>query len=99
MSEADDQNMARRDVIRGMGAALATAAALSPTLTAASASTQSAEPPSADTQRRQYWTAEYWAPKGDVRLYLYRKRTSAPVKGGAQLPVLLLVHGSSISGR
>jgi pimeloyl-ACP methyl ester carboxylesterase len=38
---------------------------------------------------------EYWAQKGDVRLYLYRKRRP----GDAILPVLFLVHGSSISGR
>src|SRR5438132_8920254 len=47
----------------------------------------------------QYWTKEYWAQKDDVRLYLYRKRHSAPKQGEAPLPVLFLVHGSSLSGR
>ena len=45
------------------------------------------------------WSQEYWAQKGDVKLYLYRKRATAPKPGAAPLPVLFLVHGSSISGR
>jgi alpha-beta hydrolase superfamily lysophospholipase len=40
---------------------------------------------------------EYWAKKGSVKLYLYRKRY-APVAGKTQ-PVLFLVHGSSNSAR
>ena len=46
-----------------------------------------------------FWCAEYWAQKGDVKLYVYRKRVAAPVPGEAPLPVLFLVHGSSFSGR
>lgn len=45
------------------------------------------------------WTAEYWAKKGNVKLYLYRKRASAPQPGARALPILFLVHGSSLSGR
>jgi alpha-beta hydrolase superfamily lysophospholipase len=45
------------------------------------------------------WSAEYWANKGEVRLYMYRKRMTAPQPGQAPLPVLFLVHGSSISSR
>jgi alpha-beta hydrolase superfamily lysophospholipase len=45
------------------------------------------------------WSEEYWAQKGDVKLYLYRKRSEPPKPGAARLPVLFLVHGSSISGR
>jgi pimeloyl-ACP methyl ester carboxylesterase len=40
--------------------------------------------------------AEYWARKGAVKLYLYRKRLAATQAGA---PLLFLVHGSSISGR
>ena len=47
----------------------------------------------------QYWTKEYWAQKGDVRLYMFRKRRSAPKQGEPALPVLFLVHGSSLSSR
>jgi len=45
------------------------------------------------------WSREYWAQKGDVKLYLYRKRRSAPEPGALALPVLFLVHGSSLSSR
>jgi pimeloyl-ACP methyl ester carboxylesterase len=36
---------------------------------------------------------EHWAQKGDVRLFLWRKRLAEPTMG----PPLLLVHGSSLS--
>ena len=45
------------------------------------------------------WTNDYWAQKGDVKLYKYRKRAGAPKAGEAPLPVLMLVHGSSMSSR
>jgi len=45
------------------------------------------------------WNAEYYVNKGPVRLYVYRKRATPPVAGQAPLPVLFLVHGSTVSGR
>lgn len=45
------------------------------------------------------WTEEYWAARGDIKLYIYRKRLGAPQKGTAPLPILFLVHGSSTSSR
>ncbi len=45
------------------------------------------------------WSNEYWAKKGDVSLNLFRKRVGAPKAGQGPLPVLFLVHGSSISAR
>ncbi|HEY6908381.1 MAG TPA: alpha/beta fold hydrolase [Myxococcales bacterium] len=45
------------------------------------------------------WSAEYTAKKGDVSLYMYRKRLGAPRKGEPARPVLFMVHGSSISSR
>ncbi len=44
-----------------------------------------------------FWNVRYEAKKGDVTLVLYRKRLSAPHPGHPKLPVLFLVHGSSIS--
>ena len=44
-----------------------------------------------------FWTARYQARKGDVTLAMYRKRLHAPQPNEASLPVLFLVHGSSIS--
>jgi pimeloyl-ACP methyl ester carboxylesterase len=49
----------------------------------------------ADTPRVQ--GEEHWVKKGDVKLYVYRKRP--PQDGGEPKPVLFLVHGSSFSGR
>ena len=49
------------------------------------------------------WSNEYWAKKsganGDVSLYMFRKRAGAPRSGEPALPVLFLVHGSSVSSR
>jgi alpha-beta hydrolase superfamily lysophospholipase len=45
------------------------------------------------------WSSDYWAKKGDVSLYMFRKRVGAPSAGEAPRPVLFLVHGSSISSR
>ena len=58
--------------------------------------------PAARLQQRtsdKVWSGEYWAQKGDVRLYLFRKRRAAPRTGEPALPVLVLVHGSSLSSR
>ncbi len=45
------------------------------------------------------WSNEYWTKKGSVPLNLFRKRAIAARKSDAPLPVLFLVHGSSISSR
>jgi pimeloyl-ACP methyl ester carboxylesterase len=46
------------------------------------------------------WSAEYTAKKGPVSLAMYRKRAGSPVLSGQPpLPVLFLVHGSSLSAR
>jgi len=45
------------------------------------------------------WSGEYTAKKGAVSLAMYRKRVGAPASGPSTLPVLFLVHGSSLSGR
>jgi pimeloyl-ACP methyl ester carboxylesterase len=44
-----------------------------------------------------FWTARYEAKKGDITLVLYRKRLHAPRPNEPKLPVLFLVHGSSVS--
>jgi pimeloyl-ACP methyl ester carboxylesterase len=45
------------------------------------------------------WSAEYWAKKGDVPLYVFRKRLDAPKPSEPPRPVLFLVHGSSVTWR
>ena len=42
----------------------------------------------------RYWSAQYTAKKGDVKLPMYRRCKEEPKKG-ANPPVLFLVHGSS----
>jgi pimeloyl-ACP methyl ester carboxylesterase len=46
----------------------------------------------------EMWSQEYWAKKGDVKLYMFRKRLGAPKPGEPPKPVFFLVHGSSFSG-
>jgi pimeloyl-ACP methyl ester carboxylesterase len=49
------------------------------------------------TAAESFWTEGYQAKKGDVTLAMYRKRLHSPRAGEAKLPVLFLVHGSSVS--
>jgi pimeloyl-ACP methyl ester carboxylesterase len=48
-----------------------------------------------DIMSEDFWTAEYTAKKGNVPLWMYRKRIGAPKPGEPSLPVLFFVHGSS----
>jgi alpha-beta hydrolase superfamily lysophospholipase len=45
------------------------------------------------------WSNGYWAQKGAVKLYMFRKRSTPPKTGEIPRPVLLLIHGSSNSSR
>lgn len=45
----------------------------------------------------EIWHGEYWAKKGEVSLYMSRKRLGAPRPGETPRPALFLVHGSSAS--
>jgi pimeloyl-ACP methyl ester carboxylesterase len=75
----------RRAVLAGIGMAAAAVAATAPASAAAPAAPAN------------YWNNRYIAMKGDVRLQLYRRRMKAPVAGETPLPVLIMVHGSSMS--
>src|SRR5271154_2765149 len=82
--------LARRRLIAGAGLGLGTGlvSSLAPVELAA-----------AQTAPADIWSSEYWAHKGDVKLNLWRKRLGAPKPGEPPLPVLFLVHGSSLSAR
>ncbi len=82
----------RRDLLSYAGLAAASVIPL-----AACSAPTTAQAPAEETP--PMWTQEYWAQKGDVQLYMYRKRLGAPVEGEAPRPVLFFVHGSSTSGR
>ena len=42
---------------------------------------------------------EYWAHRGDIRLYMYRKLVGPATSGHSTKPILFLTHGSSVSSR
>ena len=81
-------DQSRRTVMQAVGAGLLTQ------LAAGEASAQGEAQAQGDI-----WRGEYWANKGDVKLAMYRKRAGAPKAGEPPLPVLFLVHGSSISAK
>src|SRR4029077_14800134 len=45
------------------------------------------------------WSKDYWAKKGDLSLYLFRKRLGDPATDRTAKQVLFLAHGSSVSSR
>jgi alpha-beta hydrolase superfamily lysophospholipase len=47
----------------------------------------------------EIWSNEYWAKKGDVPLWMYRKRLGVPKQGEPARPVVFFVHGSSVTSR
>jgi alpha-beta hydrolase superfamily lysophospholipase len=50
-------------------------------------------------ESQKIWSAEYWTKRGEISLYIFRKRMGAPKPGQASIPVLFLAHGSSVSSR
>src|SRR6478752_4573908 len=86
-----DESLGRRALIKGAGLGLVagTLAQALPSQGAVSATGEGGE----------IWSAEYWAKKGDVPLWMYRKRLGAPKPGEPARPVLFFVHGSSVSSR
>ena len=84
-----NQLLARRAVIKGTGLGLV-AGGLASTLPAQSAGA---------AEGGEIWSGEYWTKKGDVPLWMFRKRVGAPKAGEPSKPVLFLVHGSSVTSR
>jgi alpha-beta hydrolase superfamily lysophospholipase len=91
----DSKSLSRRDALAtaGIGVGAGLLAGLAPQPAAAQ------NPAAKQGASARVWSRDYWARKGDVSLYMFRKRRTAPRKGEAPLPVLFLVHGSSISSR
>jgi pimeloyl-ACP methyl ester carboxylesterase len=88
-----DRPLARRSLIKGAGLGLgagvvgALAGVTAPSAVAATA------------EGGEIWSSEYWAKKGDIPLWMYRKRVGAPKAGEPSRPVLFFVHGSSVTSR
>jgi pimeloyl-ACP methyl ester carboxylesterase len=85
-----DRPLARRGLIKGAGLGLV-AGTLAHALPAQSADAASGG--------GEIWSSEYWAKKGDIPLWMFRKRLGAPKAGEPSRPVLFFVHGSSITSR
>jgi pimeloyl-ACP methyl ester carboxylesterase len=85
-----NQSLGRRTLIKGAGLGL-----LAGGVSAAPAARNAA----AATEGGEIWSGEYWAKKGDVPLWMFRKRVGAPKPGEPAKPVLFFVHGSSVTSR
>src|SRR5260370_17739751 len=79
-----DHPLARRTVIKGAGLGLV-AGGIASTL----------PPPGANaaTGEGEIWSSEYWAKKGDIPLWMYRKRVGAPKPGEPARRGLVFVRG------
>jgi pimeloyl-ACP methyl ester carboxylesterase len=91
----DQGRITRRDVVAAGGAGVGLSVLPALASPANAAPTRS----SADVPSNEIWAQEYWVNKGPVRLNLWRKRAFAPGDKEPPLPVLFLVHGSSLSAR
>jgi pimeloyl-ACP methyl ester carboxylesterase len=91
-----NERPSRRNFLLGAAPAIAGGLALSSAAAEAFAQPAGAKEKS-DASNDKLWSNEYWAQKGDVKLYMFRKRVGAPQAGKPALPVLFLVHGSSMS--
>src|SRR6202521_5857117 len=87
----------RRSFLLGAAPAIAGGLALSRAAAEAFAQPTGGQTEKSGAANEKIWSKEYWAQKGEVKLYMFRKRVGAPQAGKAALPVLFLVHGSSIS--
>ena len=88
MADAQLDNPARRSLIKGAGIGLM-AGAFADAMPAQAAPVEGSE----------IWSSEYWAKKGDVPLWMYRKRLGAPRQGDPAKPIVFFVHGSSVTSR
>jgi pimeloyl-ACP methyl ester carboxylesterase len=90
-----DQPLARRTLLKGAGLGVGLGLAASGMADVVPA--QAAEP--IPTEGGEIWSHEYWAKKGDIPLWMFRKRLGEPKPGEPARPVLFMVHGSSVTSR
>src|ERR1700722_4755152 len=84
--------LARRTVLKGAGLSAGLGLVAGPLAISATDATAAAA-------EGEIWSSEYWARKGDIPLWMYRKRLGGPKPGGPPRPVLFFVHGSSVTSR
>jgi pimeloyl-ACP methyl ester carboxylesterase len=88
-----DRPLARRSLIKGAGLGLGAG------VVGAFAGATAPSAAAATSEGGEIWSSEYWAKKGDIPLWMYRKRVGAPKAGEPSRPVLFFVHGSSVTSR
>src|SRR3984893_5999919 len=87
----------RRNFLSDAAPAIAGGLALTSAAREAFAQTGGAMTEKSGAASEKTWSKESWAQKGDVKLWIFRTRAGVPQAGKSALPVLFLVHGSSIS--
>ena len=88
-----DHKLPRRAVIKGAGLGLVAGGLVAGDLGALAPDAVAA------TDGTEIWSSEYWAKKGDIPLWMFRKRLGAPKPGEPARPVVFFVHGSSVTSR
>ena len=92
------KTISRRALLTQAAPALATGLAAISTARFALAQ-EHAPSAAANSANERIWSGEYWTRKGDLSLYIFRKRVGAPKPGEPAKPILFLAHGSSVSAR
>jgi pimeloyl-ACP methyl ester carboxylesterase len=92
------KTISRRALLTQAAPALATGLAAISSASFALAQ-EHAQNPANNRTNEKIWSAEYWAKKGELSLYIFRKRLGAPKSGEPAKPILFLAHGSSVSAR
>src|SRR5260370_25588271 len=77
--------LARRTILKAAGIGMG-AGVLSGLASAAQAQGVAVAAPAA--AGADVWSTEYWTKKGEINLYIYRKRVGAPVAGEKPRPVV-----------
>jgi pimeloyl-ACP methyl ester carboxylesterase len=93
------KTISRRALLTRAAPALATGLAAISFARSALAQDQSQQNAVGSPSNEKIWSGEYSAKKGDLALYIFRKRLGAPKPGETARPILFLAHGSSVSAR
>ncbi len=103
MAASEDTFMAAKNAISRRAlltsAASCAAAGLAGTFLGSKMEAQTQPAATDGSAGQRIWSKEYWAKKGDVSLYMFRKRMGDPAEDRQKRPILFLAHGSSVSSR
>jgi len=91
-SNDTERALDRRTMLKAAGLGVGAGMLSGLAATAAQAEGPAAAVPAA--ANAEVWSNEYWTKKGDINLYIYRKRVGAPVAGERPRPIP--VHGARL---